>query len=160
MDQPSNSHPGVREPRENRGRLRHCNGLQTPIATVSKREGGSEVYARSQDIGLVVLVVVFGRPYCVAHALTSPFKRRMRPDQPACAGGTSLSAFILDLTGGGGFFVIGLLLRAGLWLKTRWNNIPANRKISKCSNSVFVSVAPLSPVLQWPMQLTRSTRRK
>ena len=27
--------PGVREPRENRGRLRHCNGLQTPTATAS-----------------------------------------------------------------------------------------------------------------------------
>jgi hypothetical protein len=42
-------HPGtqfsVGEPRENRGRLRHCNGLQTPIATVRTggREGGSEV---------------------------------------------------------------------------------------------------------------------
>ena len=40
------SQPSVREPRENRGRLRHCNGLQTPIATGSakrSREGGSEV---------------------------------------------------------------------------------------------------------------------
>jgi hypothetical protein len=27
--------PGIREPRENRGRLRHCNGLQTPTATGS-----------------------------------------------------------------------------------------------------------------------------
>ena len=36
----------VREPRENRGRLRHCNGLQTPTATDRSpldREGGSEV---------------------------------------------------------------------------------------------------------------------
>src|SRR5271170_8074035 len=33
------------EPRENRGRLRHCDGLQTPIATgsIRNREGGSKV---------------------------------------------------------------------------------------------------------------------
>jgi hypothetical protein len=49
----------VREPRENRGRLRHCNGLQTPTATGRSpldREGGSEVQARSQDTGLIALV--------------------------------------------------------------------------------------------------------
>src|SRR5882724_1905972 len=41
---PSSPQPGVREPRENRGRLRHCNGLQTPTATgPPDREGGSEV---------------------------------------------------------------------------------------------------------------------
>ena len=46
----------------NRGRLRHCNGLQTPNATgPSDREGGSEVSARSQDTGLAVLVVI---PLC------------------------------------------------------------------------------------------------
>ena len=58
---PSHPQPSVREPRENRGRLRHCNGLQTPTATGSAKwdwEGGSEVQAPSQDIGLVVLVVV------------------------------------------------------------------------------------------------------
>ena len=35
-----------REPRENRGRLRHCNGIQTPRATepeIRDWEGGSEV---------------------------------------------------------------------------------------------------------------------
>src|SRR4051812_1413895 len=34
-----------REPRENRGRLRHCNGLQTSNATAREngREGGSEI---------------------------------------------------------------------------------------------------------------------
>ena len=53
----------VREPRENRGRLRHCNGLQTPTmpliaawlpqAGLGRRERGQ---TRSQDIGLAVLV--------------------------------------------------------------------------------------------------------
>src|SRR5213083_2912660 len=49
----------VREPRENRGRLRHCNGIQTPRATGREIgwEGGSEVQTRSQDIGLAALVV-------------------------------------------------------------------------------------------------------
>ena len=48
-----------REPRENRGRLRHCNGIQTPRATGREIgwEGGSEVQTRSQDIGLAALVV-------------------------------------------------------------------------------------------------------
>ena len=47
--------------------MRHCNGLQTPTkplfhsAELSGREGGSEVKARSQDIGLVVLVTVLNR---------------------------------------------------------------------------------------------------
>ena len=51
--------PNVREPREIRGRLRHCNGLQTPTATgPPDREGGSEVQAPSQDTGLFVLVLV------------------------------------------------------------------------------------------------------
>ena len=55
------SQSNIWEPRENRGRLRHCNGLQTPIATgrakagPGRRERG---YARSQDIGLAVLVVI------------------------------------------------------------------------------------------------------
>jgi hypothetical protein len=47
----------VREPRGNRGRLRHCNGLQTPNATVGKDgKAGARLEARSQDTGLVVLV--------------------------------------------------------------------------------------------------------
>lgn len=53
---PSRSQPGDGEPRENRGRLRHCNGLQTPTATgpaPGRRERG---HARSQDTGPVVLV--------------------------------------------------------------------------------------------------------
>jgi hypothetical protein len=47
---------------------------------MSVREGGSEVKARSQDIGLVVLVAVpeFGTNFSV--------KRRMRPANSACAG--------------------------------------------------------------------------
>lgn len=56
-------HPNVGkrwEPRENRGRLRHCEGLQTPNATVSagagpgRRERGSK--PQSQDISLPSLV--------------------------------------------------------------------------------------------------------
>src|SRR6266404_9406524 len=40
---PSSPQPSVREPRENRGRLRHCNGLRTPTATgLTGREGGSK----------------------------------------------------------------------------------------------------------------------
>ena len=58
---PSHPQPSVREPRENRGRLRHCNGLQTPRAT--DRAGGigkagERTQARSQDTGLAVLVMV------------------------------------------------------------------------------------------------------
>src|SRR5271154_6361885 len=52
MVQPSNTKRKQRwEPRENRGRLRHCDGLQTPKATGSARswEGGSE--ARSPQSG-------------------------------------------------------------------------------------------------------------
>ena len=47
-----------REPRENRGRLRHCNGIQTPTATgprLGRRERGQ---TRSQDTDLAVLVMV------------------------------------------------------------------------------------------------------
>ena len=50
------SQSGVRELRENRRRLRHCNGLQTPTGhceNAGRRERG---HTRSQDIGLVVLV--------------------------------------------------------------------------------------------------------
>ena len=63
--------PGVWEPREIRGRLRHCNGLQAPtLGTGDKHSGagheplvagtgkaGARFQARSQDIGQVVLVM-------------------------------------------------------------------------------------------------------
>src|SRR5438067_2882728 len=58
---PSSPQPGVREPRANRGRLRHCNGLQTPTATgpaSGTGKAGVRFQARSQDTGLAVLVVV------------------------------------------------------------------------------------------------------
>ena len=47
----------VWEPRENRGRLRHCDGLQTSMATARER-GKAEVRfeTRSQDTGWLVLV--------------------------------------------------------------------------------------------------------
>lgn len=50
----------AREPRAIRGRLRHCNGIQSPNATGPAREagweGGSKVKPESQDTGLVALV--------------------------------------------------------------------------------------------------------
>ena len=47
----------VWEPRENRGRLRHCNGLQAPTMPLIERLGRrGRGQTRSQDIGLAVLV--------------------------------------------------------------------------------------------------------
>jgi len=63
---------------------------------MSGREGGSEVKARSQDIGLVVLVTVLNRT-------NFSVKRRMRPACPAGAGWDSSNAFILRFAGGEGF---------------------------------------------------------
>ena len=77
----------VREPRENRGRLRHCNGLQTPTATDRSplgREGGSEVQARSQDTGLVALVRL-KKLRTINYSANFSVKRRMRPACSACA---------------------------------------------------------------------------
>ena len=63
-----------REPRVNRGRLRHCNGLQTPKATGRQTgKAGARFEARSQDTGLAVLVAV------PIPGPASPSKRRMRP---------------------------------------------------------------------------------
>src|SRR6266404_6322227 len=112
---PSSPQPGVREPRENRGRLRHCNGLQTPKATGSAKrnwEGGSEVQAPSQDIGLAVLVAVppSGTNFSV--------KRRMRPARLACASWDSLNAFILRFAGVWRFFIF--RPRAGLSIINRF----------------------------------------
>ena len=55
---PSETQLNVWEPREGRGRLRHCNGLQTPTRhwprkRLGRRERGE---ARSQDTGSAVLV--------------------------------------------------------------------------------------------------------
>ena len=44
---------------QSRGRLRHCNGLQTPTATARIDAGGkagARLDARSQDTGLAALV--------------------------------------------------------------------------------------------------------
>jgi len=59
-------------------------GYKLPLATASlkherRREGGSEVYARSQDIGLVVLVEV------PRNGTNFSVKRRMRPACSASA---------------------------------------------------------------------------
>lgn len=108
---PSSTQPSVREPREIRGRLRHCNGLQTPRATGSptNREGGSEVQAPSQDIGLVVLVMaaVVGRasrlPKSDRRPACHPAKLlRQEKDEAslsARAAEEPLNAFILRLPG-------------------------------------------------------------
>ena len=83
----------LREPGENPGRLRHCYGLQTSIATGSARgigKAGERFEARSQDTNLAVLVRVvefFQQP-------TSPTKRRMRPALLNCFQRDSLNAFI------------------------------------------------------------------
>ena len=87
--------PGVREPRENRGRLRHCNGLQVPTATGPKRPGRREqgFQAPSQDIGRIVLVMVSpGRDQLLRQEKdeAGPFR--------GC-GKESLNAFILRFAG-------------------------------------------------------------
>jgi hypothetical protein len=91
----------IREPRENRGRLRHCNGLQTPTATghtPGRRERGQ---ARSQDIGLPVLVLV---PPC---GINFSVKRRMRPARRIVFRRGSLNAFIPRLAESEGFLFCG-----------------------------------------------------
>src|SRR5439155_7534770 len=111
---PSLSQPAFREPRENRGRLRHCYGLQTPKATVRsmhawlRREGGARYKARSQDTGLVVLVEVpkADRNNQIPQLEpTSPSKRRMRPARFASAQWDSLDPSFSVLPGCEGFFV-------------------------------------------------------
>ncbi len=104
---PSSPQPGVREPRENRGRLRHCNGLQTPRATDPAGgigKAGARSQARSQDTGLAVLVPVVDvgqRAMCCRNCSrpTSPSKRRMRPALCVSAQWDSLNAFILRFAG-------------------------------------------------------------
>lgn len=57
---PAFMRPDDREPRANRGRLRHCDGLQTPTATDPNRIGKAGVRheTRSQDNGPVALVMI------------------------------------------------------------------------------------------------------
>jgi hypothetical protein len=93
------SHPkqsNVREPRENRGRLRHCNGLQTPIShypASAGREGGSEV---RPEVRIPVCLRSSGP---AGAGPTSPSKRRMRPARSASAARGSSNAFILRFAG-------------------------------------------------------------
>jgi hypothetical protein len=86
----------VRESGENPERLRHCNGLQTPInhwTAYAVREGRSEVQARSQNTGLIALVAVPQR------GTSFSAKRRMRPDSAARAAWDFLNAFIFRICG-------------------------------------------------------------
>jgi hypothetical protein len=69
-------------PVRNRGRLRHCKGIQAPMATVGPGPGGKAGarQAPSQDTGLAVLVRLGLGP------AASPHSRRMRPVCPASGG--------------------------------------------------------------------------
>ena len=105
------SQPGVREPRENRGRLRHCNGLQTPTATGNAEaagKAGARSKARSQDNGLAVLVEV---PQCGA---TSPSREGWGQPAAYVRGRVRLNAFILRLPGVKVFAFRSFLSGAGL----------------------------------------------
>ena len=113
-----------REPRENRGRLRHCYGLQAPRGhCVCTREGWSEV--RSPESGYRLKNAHPGLP-CVRQARFSA-KRRMRPVRfcQLWQGETSLCAFLRDLPEEG-IFVFGLgsagvpFTRSGLAVKPGW----------------------------------------
>jgi hypothetical protein len=91
------SQSNVRKPRENRGRLRHCNGLQTPTGhchahihepRAGRRERG---HTRSQDIGLIALVRSrhSPRPECLPVAAAFPgrfsVKEKDEASPAACA---------------------------------------------------------------------------
>ena len=112
-----------REPRGNRGRLRHCNGLQTPKATGRQTgKAGARFEARSQDTGLAVLVAV------PITGPASPSKRRMRPVSRSVFEGV-LNAFILRLAGVCRFF----------HLQPRFSDLSLVSRIS--SDSALVSQA-------------------
>ena len=65
----------VRESRENRERLRHCNGLQVPIATgLMLGKAGMRLETRKSGYRFDC-----ARLSSVFAELTSPSKRRMRP---------------------------------------------------------------------------------
>jgi hypothetical protein len=84
----------VREPRENRGRLRHCIGLQTPNATGFVSEIGKAGARSGPKSGYR-----FG---CARHdpfGINFSVKRRMRPACLVDARQDSLNAFILRFAG-------------------------------------------------------------
>jgi hypothetical protein len=105
--------PSVREPRENRGRLRHCNGLQTPSATGSRERAGKAGARLSPKSGYRFGCARRGR-FC-GHLSV---KRRMRPAPRACAPGGPLDAFILRFVGGEGFFVSAPAVRKDPFIST------------------------------------------
>ena len=71
------------------------------------REGGSEVQAPSQDIGLAVLVMVARPQWRLPLVATAKLLRQEKDEASPCreCGRDSLSAFILRFAGGEGFFV-------------------------------------------------------
>ena len=115
---PSLPQPSVWEPRENRGRLRHCNGLQTPTATglaLQGREGGSEVSGPKSGyrFGCARRGCNHSRGRC-RRGVAANFsdKRRMRPARARMRVGVRWMPSFSDLPG-----LEGILLfshRAGL----------------------------------------------
>src|SRR5882672_4816368 len=107
---PSPPQPGVREPRENRGRLRHCNGLQTPTGhcpalNKRRREGGSEV---TSEVRISVWLCSSWLPK--RSQLLRQEKDEASPFR-VCETGF-LNAFILRFAGDEGFFVAPTFLSA------------------------------------------------
>src|ERR1700722_12629059 len=110
----------VREPRENRGRLRHCNGLQTPIATGIRREGGSEVKpevrisvclcsSRSKGCWRVLRVLWLSchQPSTISHQPIAQLLRQEKDEAspPDCFRRGSSNAFIPRLAESEGFLL-------------------------------------------------------
>ena len=106
-------------------------GYKLPKPLVPRKrdwEGGSEVQAPSQDIGLAVLVAVplSGTNFSV--------KRRMRPARLACARRDSLNAFILRFAGVWRLFVF--RSRTGLSIINPGSNAPRIERSALCSKFV------------------------
>ena len=76
---PARTFFGDREPRENRGRLRHCDGLQASIGhCVERGKAGARFEARSQDTGREMLItarLTGGRPDFSAKGRMGPVCR-------------------------------------------------------------------------------------
>lgn len=98
----------VREPREIRGRLRHCIGLQTPRMPLPQGgKAGARSETRSQDIDLVVLVGIRQRLEHEAGGFT--FSDKENDEAGGCGlfphASKSMGAFTSLFPGIEGFFV-------------------------------------------------------
>ena len=103
---PSPTQPCVRERGENPRRLRHCNGLQTPIATVHTdgKAGARSSPESGYRFGCARLVVVAS--VCdrrIQRQLLRQEKDEASP--PNCFRRDSLNAFIRRFDGSEGFFI-------------------------------------------------------